>query len=149
MSIDYSRSLNAEKALIWRIVHRANIPWILDHGLYAVNGGASCANWIPIGNAELITKRATHKVPIVPFGVLNDYIPFYFTPFSPMLKNIHSGYAGITKRANQDIVILVSSAHKLLEKDVPFVFTDAHAYYHLNVIKRKLWYIEIVQLMPC
>lgn len=27
-------NLNPEKALIWRIVHRDNLPWILDTGVY-------------------------------------------------------------------------------------------------------------------
>jgi hypothetical protein len=36
MVYNYSETLNPQKALIWRIVHRANIPWILDNGLHAV-----------------------------------------------------------------------------------------------------------------
>lgn len=28
------KNLNPEKALIWRIVHRDNLPWILEHGLH-------------------------------------------------------------------------------------------------------------------
>ena len=34
-------SLNPEKALIWRIVHRDNLPWILDKG---VHGGHDVGN---------------------------------------------------------------------------------------------------------
>lgn len=34
---DYSKTLNPEKALIWRIVHRDNMPWILKHGLHCGN----------------------------------------------------------------------------------------------------------------
>ncbi len=33
-------SLNAKKALIWRIVHRDNLPWIFASGRYSGNGGA-------------------------------------------------------------------------------------------------------------
>lgn len=32
-------NLNPEKALIWRIVHRDNLPWILDNGLHCANSG--------------------------------------------------------------------------------------------------------------
>lgn len=63
-----------------------------------------------------------------PGGVLNDYIPFYFTPFTPMMYNIHTGVGGIARVANADIVILVSSLHRVAELDLPFVFTDRHAY---------------------
>lgn len=129
MSFDYSASLNPQKALIWRIVHRDNIPWILDNGLHCGNSPAQADNWVTIGNPELISKRAGHLVPVGMGGVLHDYVPFYFTPFSPMLMNIYSGRGGITQRPNDEIVILVSSLHDVAEYDVPFVFTDSHAYY--------------------
>ena len=34
-------NLNRETALIWRIVHRDNLPWILDNGLH---GGHDTCN---------------------------------------------------------------------------------------------------------
>ncbi|WP_260291417.1 DUF4433 domain-containing protein [Sedimenticola hydrogenitrophicus] len=122
-------NLNPDKALIWRIVHRDNLPWILDNGLHCGNGGHHSPDWVSIGNPELIMKRATHPVPVNPGGVLNDYVPFYFTPFSVMLNNIHTGWGGITKRSNDEIVILVSSLYHVQEQGLPFVFTDSHAYY--------------------
>ncbi|WP_323856719.1 type II toxin-antitoxin system toxin DNA ADP-ribosyl transferase DarT [Xenorhabdus doucetiae] len=127
--MSYKESLNPKKALIWRIVHRDNLKWILKNGFFSGNSDTKSENWIDIGNPELILKRANHLVPIPPGGTLNDYIPFYFTPFSPMLKNIHSGWGGIKQRNNSEIVILVSSLHKLNEMEVPFIFTDSHAYY--------------------
>jgi hypothetical protein len=121
-------SLNPEKALIWRIVHRDNLPWILEHGLYCGNSAMRAPDWISIGSADLIAKRATHPVPIEPRGVLNDYVPFYFTPFSVMMKNIHSGHS-VPQRRNEDIVILVSSLHRVRQQGLRFLFTDSHAYY--------------------
>jgi hypothetical protein len=53
-------------------------------------------NYINIGNIDLIDKRGYRKVPIEPGGTLADYVPFYFTPFSVMMKNIHSG-RGVTQ----------------------------------------------------
>jgi len=67
-------------------------------------------------------------VPIDPGGSLDDYIPFYFTPYSPMLYNIRTGYAGIKKRSNHEIVILVSSLPTLEDHAIRYVFTDRHAY---------------------
>ncbi|MBM95908.1 MAG: hypothetical protein CMI09_08690 [Oceanospirillaceae bacterium] len=122
-------SLNPQKALIWRIVHCDNLPWILANGLFAGNHPHKAARWVSIGNAELIEKRSHHPVPIHPGGMLNDYVPFYFTPFSPMLLNIHTGRAGVPRHANEDIVILVSSIHTLHQQQVPVIFTDGHAYY--------------------
>jgi len=122
-------SLNPEKALIWRIVHRDNLPWILDHGLYCGNSLRQSPNWKSIGNPDLTDKRSHHPVPIAPGGFLNDYVPFYFTPFSVMLKNIHSGWGGIQRRGNDEILILVSSLYRIRDLGLPFVFTDSHAYY--------------------
>lgn len=122
-------SLTPEKALIWRIVHRDNLPWILDNGLHCGNSGTQAPNWVSIGNAELIDKRARHPVLVPPGGHLNDYVPFYFTPFSPMLRNITTGWGGIQRRPNEEIVILVSSLHRVAELGLPFLFTDSHAYY--------------------
>lgn len=126
---DYSKTLNLEKALIWRIVHRDNIPWILDNGLHCGNSHIKSANWVDIGNTELINKRANHPVPVGMGGFLNNFVPFYFTPFSPMMKNIHSGYGGIKQRSNDEIVILVSSLYQVQKLGLPFVYTDGHAYY--------------------
>ena len=121
--------LNAEKALIWRIVHRDNLPWILDHGLYCGNSTVKSPNWVNIGNPELIDKRSHHPVPVAPGGYLNDYVPFYFTPFSPMLLNIKTGRGGITQRPNEEIVILVSSLRFVAELGLCYLFTNCHAYY--------------------
>lgn len=121
-------SLNPDKSLIWRIVHRDNLPWIWENGLHCGNGQARSPNWVNIGNADLITKRGTHPVPVPPGGVLNDYVPFYFTPFSAMMLNIRTG-RGVPQRANEEIVILVSSLSHLQNQRIPFLFTDMHAYY--------------------
>lgn len=138
-------SLNPEKALIWRIVHRNNLAWILDHGLHCGNSAVKAPGWVSIGNPELTNKRATHRVPIPPGGFLNDYVPFYFTPFSVMLKNIHSGRS-VQRRANEEIVILVSSLRHIAKQGLPFLFTDSHAYYqwsnyydNLNQLDKVDW----------
>jgi hypothetical protein len=124
-----SVNLNPEKALIFRIVHVANVPWILEHGgLYCRNAAEQDPQYVNIGSTDLIDKRARRPVPIPPGGTLSDYVPFYFTPFSIMMFNIKTGYGGITRRSNQDIVIFVSSIYRLRELGLPFVFTNQHAY---------------------
>lgn len=124
-----SVNLNPEKSLIFRIVHVDNVPWILDHdGLQCRNSPEQNPNYVDIGNPDLIDKRSRHHVPIAPRGTLSDYVPFYFTPFSMMLYNIHTGYGGVPQRENREIVIFVSSIHRLVELGIPFVFTNQHAY---------------------
>jgi hypothetical protein len=120
-------NLNPGKALIWRIAHRDNLPWILDNGLHCANSNVLAPNYINIGNPELIDKRRHRVVPIAPGGTLADYVPFYFTPFSVMMKNIHSGW-GVQRRRNEEIVIIVSSLYHVQSLGSPLVFTNAHAY---------------------
>jgi len=104
-----SKDLTPEKALIFRIVHRDNVPWILDHGLHCKNSSVLDPNYVEIGNPDLIGRRDGHRVKLPPSGTLSNYISFYFTPFSPMLFNIKTGWGGIRKRDNDEIVIMVSS----------------------------------------
>ena len=121
--------LNPTKAFIFRIVHVANVPWILEHGgLFCRNSPQKDPNYVNIGSIELIDKRSRRVVPVPPGGTLSDYVPFYFTPFSMMMYKIKTGHAGITKRNDQDIVIFVSSIHRLRETGVRFLFTNQHAY---------------------
>ena len=120
-----SKDLTPEKARIFRIAHIDNVEMILRGGMKCRNSG-SAENYRQIGNPELIDRRLLREVPCEPGGTLGDYVPFYFTPFSPMLYNIRTGY-GLRQRQNHVIVIFVSSLHKLVENDVPFVFTDRHA----------------------
>jgi hypothetical protein len=87
----------------------------------------SCWTQVTSKSAELIDRRSRRAVGCPPGGTLGDYVPFYFTPSSPMLYNISSGYSGIRQRSNEEIVVLVSSLPKLLEMKVPFLFTDRHA----------------------
>jgi hypothetical protein len=120
--------LNPEKALIFRITHRDNLPWIFRNGLHCRNANRIDPNYVSIGNADLIANRHHHGVPVPPGGSLSEYIPFYFTPLSMMSYNIKTGYRGVTQRHNEEIVILVSSLRKLAEDGIPFLFTDRHAY---------------------
>lgn len=121
------KNLNPQKALIWRIIHKDNLQWILEHGLHCANSKILSPNYVNIGNVDLIDKRRSRIVPVNPGGTLADYVPFYFTPFSVMMKNIHSGRS-VFKRENDEIVILVSSLPHIAELGLPFLFTNAHAY---------------------
>ncbi|MCF3946470.1 DUF4433 domain-containing protein [Acidiphilium sp. AL] len=120
--------LTPERGLLFRITHVANLPWLLANGLHCTNGAASDPNFVAIGNPDLIGARARRPVPIPPGGTLADYVPFYFTPKSPMLLNIKTGYNGIVHRPDKDIAILVSSCRTMSDNGVPMLFTDRHAY---------------------
>lgn len=115
------------KSLIFRIVHRENVAWHLDHGLHCSNSATKNPNFVCIGNQDLISKRETRAIPAPPGGALADYIPFYFTPCSPMLLNILTGRGGVQRRSKEEIVFLISSLPRLTEHGVPYLFTNCHA----------------------
>lgn len=117
--------ITPEKARIYRITHRDNIPGILDRGLICRNE-AGAAEFRNIGDLDLIDKRSRHPVPVPPGGMLSDYVPFYFTHASPMLYKIVTGY-GISRCPRPEIVFAVTSLHLLLETNIKFVSTDRHA----------------------
>lgn len=105
--------LSAEKAWIFRITHLDNVPWLLRHGLHCRDSETNDPNFIQIGNSDMIAKRPFRSVTIHPGGTLSDYIPFYFTPHSPMLYNITTGFRGVMKRPMAEIAILVSTLPRL------------------------------------
>ena len=140
--------LTAKRGLIFRICHINNLDWHIRNGLVCKNSILKNERFISIGNKDLIENRIKRRVPIHPFGTLSDYVPFYFAPSSVMMYNIKTGFNGIEKRQNSELIIFVSSIHKLIELEIPFVFTDRHAYLatanfyskseHLNNIDWKI-----------
>lgn len=115
--------ISPERALVFRITHIDNIRWIVQNGLHCRNGRRDRA-FVTIGNPDIIARRDHRLVPVEPGGSLSDYIPFYFTPFSPMAFNIKTGH-GVAAVPPRDIVILVASLRRLAgEPEVRFVYTD-------------------------
>ncbi len=54
MPDDYATLLNPEKARIFRIIHRANLSWVLDHGLHCGNSAVRAAQWVSISNILIL-----------------------------------------------------------------------------------------------
>jgi hypothetical protein len=133
-----------EKAYIFRITHIENVPWLLENGIHCRNSNERDPNFREIGNPDLITKRTNRVVPVGPGGTLSDYVPFYFTPHSPMLLNIKTGYNGMRQTLMSEIVILVSSLHRVAEDRLSFVFTDRHAYLQAAQFKTDLNDLNVV-----
>ena len=76
--------LNPSNAFIFRITHIRNVPWTLANGLHCRQSDCTDPGFVTIGNPEIIVGRKTRTVPVPPGGTLSDYIPFYFTPLSPI-----------------------------------------------------------------
>ena len=136
--ISNMNELTPEQALIFRVTHVDNLPWTLDHGLHCKASDVQDPNFVEIGNTDLIRKRPARRVPIAPGATLDHYIPFYFTPCSPMLYNIRTGWNNVTRRPSRDLVFLVSSLRSLARQGVRFVFSDRHAFMQIAMFSSSL-----------
>ena len=134
--------LNPDNAFIWRIVRLSDMGWLLEDGLDCKNSIPAHRNYQSMGSNSLIDRRGETYVDIGNQGSLNDYVPFYFTPFSIMMLNIHTGYGDIPQIDNSDIVILVASLHDLVANNIDFVFTDRHAYVEYANFRTDLQYLR-------
>jgi hypothetical protein len=119
--------LTPENGLIFRLTHIRNLPWILDNGLHCESSATLDPDFVAIGIPDLIQKRATRKVPTAPGGTLSDYVPFYFTPRSPMHYKIVTGH-GVEQCSSEDLVFLVASAHRIIREGGTVLVVDRHAY---------------------
>ncbi|MDR3626810.1 MAG: DUF4433 domain-containing protein [Ignavibacteriaceae bacterium] len=117
---------------IYRISHYRNLEFTLANGLFCRNSDKCDPNYFNIGHKNLIDKRGNRNVPIDPGGVLNDYVPFYFAPRSPMLYSINKGNVQGFQGTQNDIIYLVSSVQEIKASKIPYVFTDGHAYVEIS-----------------
>lgn len=127
MSNGLNEKLSPEKALIFRITHIGNVPWILENGLCASQHPNQDADFRSIGLPDLIEARKQREIPAPPGGTLADYVPFYFTPYSPMALNIVTG-RNVPPQPRQNLAVIVSSLHRARELECAFVVADRHAY---------------------
>jgi ssDNA thymidine ADP-ribosyltransferase, DarT len=113
---------------VFRIVHFDNVEYLLRNGMFRRNHPLADPNYINIGDSSLIAQRNDYPVDITPpNGLLGDYVPFYFGPLSPMLLNIKTGYRGITKRPQSEIVYIVCEVNTMINCCQEWCFTDGHA----------------------
>jgi hypothetical protein len=118
--------LSPERACIFRLVHRDNVPLILAHGVLSMNAAPVGLSYRSIGLDDLIDRRASRVVPVAPGGTLADYAPFYFTPCTPMAYRVLTG-RGVPQRNRTDLVYLLSSLDAVEQARLRYVVTDRHA----------------------
>lgn len=129
------------KALTYafRITHIDNISYIEKYGIVRVDSPLRDPSYVSIGDKQVIEIRANRDIK----GYhLNEYIPFYLGPRSPMLYVIQHGYNGVKLVKAEDIVYCVIRLDELVKNRVDCVFTDGHAlsvltsFYEKNMLSR-------------
>jgi hypothetical protein len=117
-----------QNIILFRIIHKDNVEFLLKNGMFTKNHLSADTNYINIGDNTLISQRNDYPVGInPPGGNLGDYVPFYFGPLSPMLLNIKTGFRGVTKRPQSDIVYICCDLNLVIKYCADWCFTDGHA----------------------
>ena len=113
---------------IFHITHVHNLPGIISNGLVC-DAMASSAGMtrVDIGYSQIKERRARRQVSLGPGGTLNDYVPFYFGPRSPMLYTISRGNVPQYQDGQEPIVHLRLDAEGIATAGLDFVYSDGHA----------------------
>lgn len=123
----------------FRLTHIDNIPYIEQCGLVRSDSPLRAPNYVSIGDRQVIDIRSGRDVK----GYhLNEYVPFYLGPRSPMLYVIQHGYNGVSRVEAENIVYCVIRLEDLIHNNVDCIFTDGHAlsaftsFYQKNMLPR-------------
>jgi ssDNA thymidine ADP-ribosyltransferase, DarT len=117
---------------LYRMTHIENVPHILQYGITNVSSKNKNLNFVPIGDASLISTRSNF---LLPNGdKLGDYIPFYFGNRSPMLYVITKGFNGVAAILSHEIVYVLSNVQKIMDAKLYFLFSDGHPIESISTI---------------
>lgn len=121
------RTSTPSEVRIYHICPVANLASIVACGELCPLSILQARGIVPhsIAYSHLQQRRDALRVPIPPGGGLHDYGPWSFAARSPMLYTTARG-ALDSETSQRDIVHLVSDVARVLEMQLPFVFTDGH-----------------------
>ena len=138
---------------LFHITSIRNLENILSSGMILSKNRllSSDQDHLSIAYEGIQERRSLKSVPCSPFGVLHDYVPFYFAPRSPMLYAIHHGRVEGYREGQAKIIYLVTEVSKVVEGQIAFIFSDGHPvmnytrfYYDLRKLDQKIdW--EVMQ----
>src|SRR5690606_11958190 len=120
--------INGQKLYCYRITHINNLSLLLQNGIVNKNHPSAAVNYINIGNNEIIDVRSQVPVKINNYGMIGDYVPFYFTPRSTMLLNIITEYRAplVQQRIRNEVLVIRCLISDLVNLPQWF-FTDGQA----------------------
>jgi hypothetical protein len=116
------------KTWVYHIKHVDLLPSLITNGLCSDRlASQRDLPELSIAHSHLKQRRARRQVPIPPGGTLDDYVPFYFAPRSPMLFAKHKGNVAGQSTDCTPIVYLVTTTEELHRRGLTILGTDRHA----------------------
>jgi hypothetical protein len=101
---------------------------IVNHGLVADSAVHEAGKLVTeIGSTGIKDRRTRRQVRISPYGVVADYVPFYFAPCSPMMSAIHHGRVPEYQVGCGMLVYLVTTVEMLRSLGLTLLATDRNA----------------------
>lgn len=135
--------LNENREFCYRIIHIDNLQLLLQNGIVTKYHAAASHEYVEIGNPSIIAGRDNLEIKIEGYGKLGEYVPFYFTPRSPMLYNIITGqkHPKVKKRERSEIIVIRCLISELVKQPYWF-FTNGNAFDGLSNHYNELKYLE-------
>ena len=117
---------------IFRQVYFGDLPIFLADGEIRAKNHASPQLCHQTSYQEIVNRRGTNEFPVPCGGVVNDYVPFYFSPLSSFTYTIHRGNVplispgGVNLGIAQDEerVFFVCQADDLRNSGLDYCFSD-------------------------
>lgn len=113
---------------VMHFTHMENLPSIVADGLVGDTAAqAPGVLKVEVGEPSIKEARRRRQVDIPPGGVVADYVPFYFAPYSPMMDAISHGKVAQYQDGCAPLVYLVTTVERLLELGLDVVVSDRNA----------------------
>jgi hypothetical protein len=105
-----------------------HLPTIIKSGLVSdTRARATRATQIEIGHASIKERRRRLAVDVGPGGFVGDYVPFYFSPRSPMMYTLHRGNVDTYQDGFDRVVYLVTTLEALTRCACHWIVSDRNA----------------------
>lgn len=113
---------------VMHFTHIANLPTIVAKGLVSDTLAQGSGDLqVEIGEPSIKGPRRARSVTVAPGGVVADFVPFYFAPYSPMMDAIHHGRVAQYQGGCSPLVYLVTTVEQLLSVGLSVVVSDRNA----------------------
>jgi len=111
---------------LYHFTHQTNLEAILTAGCLNCDSAMADHSRAVVGNCDIKARRKKCEVTVHPFGVVADYVPFYFAPRSPMLYLIHKGNVPGCKYGQEEVIYLCALAEEVAP-ECAYCYTDRNA----------------------
>lgn len=131
---------------IYHITHIQNLQSIIEtNNLWCDREVANgTVDALGIAHQHIKDRRAHREVPLGLGGTLDNYVPFYFAPRSPMLYSIHRGNVEGYQGGQNSVIHLEAIAENVAAAGLPFIFTDGHAEMAISKFFSELKDLDVI-----